>query len=76
MAKCQKLVLQNHNKNLASNRPSIYLGLVVEENDFFLKFRTAKHTYMFNKSQIISIEDTDEEFTEKKDGDDDGRTKE
>jgi hypothetical protein len=56
---CKKLV---YGVNFSD--PTIILGVILEENDEFLKFKTAKHEYWINKKLIQSIEDTKTPFME------------
>ena len=45
-------------------RPTILLGLILSEDDFFIVFRTANKKHHINKNEILSIEDTNIEFKE------------
>ena len=55
---CKKLIYKKHH----SQKPAILLGIVVAEDSFLLKFRTANREYTISKSQIIEIRPTDEIF--------------
>lgn len=43
-------------------KPSIILGIIVQEDNDFLVFRTAHREYRISRRLILSIEDTDAEF--------------
>lgn len=44
--------------------PIIVLGLILEETEEFIKFRTGKNDYQISKKLILSIEDTKQIFRE------------
>ena len=67
---CKKLRYKTDSSNTNID-PSILLGLLENEDDYFIWFRTARKTYRISKSAIVSIEDTNEIFRENK-GDADG----
>lgn len=58
---CSKIVYTDTNPE---GSPTILLGVILEDKDGFLKFRTARRVYIIRKSLICSIEETDEEFME------------
>ncbi len=60
MELCKKIVL----KQDKSQSPSYLFGLILSEDENFLKFRTAKQIYLLSKSAIISIESTNRIFKE------------
>ena len=55
---CKKLIY----KKVNSKKPSVLLGIVVAEDNFLLKFRTAHNEYTISKGSIIEIRPTDEQF--------------
>jgi hypothetical protein len=55
--KCKKLIYKNH-----SNDNNTLLGIIIFEDQQFLHFRTANKKHIINKSLIMSISDTNEEF--------------
>ena len=55
--KCKKLRYRN-----LEGTDNILLGIVVFEDQQFLHFCTAKRKHVINKSLIMSISDTEEEF--------------
>ena len=57
---CKKLV---YIKEGADNT-SILLGIVIEEGDYLIKFKTAKKEYSLSKSLIKEIVDTNQPFLE------------
>jgi hypothetical protein len=57
--KCKKLTYRNLNPESKNN---IILGIIIEEDEHFLLFRTANRKLTISKSLILSIEDTNEEF--------------
>jgi len=42
----------------------VLIGLLLEEDDFFIKFRTSKNIHLINKTEIEIISDTEQEFKE------------
>lgn len=54
---CKKLVYGK-----SPDEASVILGIVEDESELFLKFRTAKKCYTISKRFLISLEDTDEIF--------------
>ena len=59
---CKKLVFQNQN----DIKPIVLLGIVLEEDSFFITFRTEKKEYRLAKRLIERLESTTFIF---KDGD-------
>jgi len=54
---CKKLVWREDNK------PEIVLyGIILEESNTHLRFKTARKSYFLNKSFIIKLEDTNRIF--------------
>jgi len=45
-------------------RTTILLGIILDEKDNFITFKTAKTIYQINKNNVISIEDTNKIFNE------------
>lgn len=56
---CQKLVYNKYN-----NKTNVLLGIVTGEDTTFVFFKTKNKSYRINKTSIISLEDTNEEFKE------------
>ena len=56
--KCKKLVYQLDEKF----RPVLY-GIIESTDSDFIYFKTAKKNYQISKKDIISIEDTDRDFS-------------
>jgi len=52
---CKKIV---YNNMLDGNRPTILLGIIIEETAAFIGFRTANKNYRINKTCITEISDT------------------
>ena len=52
---CKKIVYRNYIKG--ENARVLY-GLIVEENDHFVIFKTDKNEFTINKTTILSMEDT------------------
>ncbi len=59
---CKKIICGN------PTNPDILLGLIINETELFITFKTARKEKMISKNSIISIEDTKEIFR----GDNDG----
>jgi len=57
--KCKRLVYQNYPQ---ANSPSVLLGVIVEEDKEYLKFRTAKRELLISRSLVIALEDTNIDF--------------
>jgi hypothetical protein len=57
--KCKKLIYRNSNNVLSYG---ILLGLITKEENDLVYFKTAKRKYVFHKSMIVSIMETDQEF--------------
>lgn len=51
---CKKLVYSEDNQH----RPTILLGLIESEDDFFITFRTARKQYLLSKKTVLSVQDT------------------
>lgn len=58
MIYCKKITI----KNLHGTKPSIYLGLITGEDNFFIHFKTRTKNYTFAKTTILEMSDTNEEF--------------
>ena len=54
---CKKITFGN------IKNPKIILGIITQEDSFFLTVKTAKNTYQIGKAQIISIEETKQEYS-------------
>lgn len=54
-AYCKRL---SFNKHSGEDKPTILIGLILEEDDLFLTFKTAHKEYRINKKTIITIEET------------------
>jgi len=52
---CKKVFLKDN---------SILLGKIIEESDDKIHFKTKKKDYLFNKSEIIKIVETNEVYEE------------
>ena len=59
--KCIKLIYTRQDNEIT---PCVILGLIVEESNDFLTFKTAKRVYKISKKRIISQETTNEPFYE------------
>ncbi len=59
---CKKIVFTPE----GSNTPCILLGVILEEGDYLIKFKTASKEYTISKSLIKEIRQTDETFLEEK----------
>lgn len=58
---CKKLIY----KSFADDtNPTVLLGIILEENETFLTFKTAKREYRIYQNSIVSIEETDIIFKE------------
>ena len=57
---CKKLIV----KSIQGGRNDILLGIIEREELDLIHFRTRKRTIVINKSLILKIEDTAEEFLE------------
>lgn len=53
---CKKITYGNR------ERPSILLGLIINDIDGFIEFKTARNKIMISKNAIISLEDTTQIF--------------
>ena len=49
-------------RNLLGNKNNILLGIVESEDNYFIRFKTAKRKYSINKELVLSLVETDEEF--------------
>ena len=61
--KCKRLVYKNTSREYDPS-PCILMGVILSEDDGFIKFQTGRKQYTISKSVIISIEDTDIDFRE------------
>ena len=53
---CKKIIYGNE------TNPTVLLGIVENDTEGFITFRTARKEYMISKNSIISLEDTDIPF--------------
>ena len=56
---CKKLIYKNIDGN---GRNHILLGIVIGEDDNFIRFRTEHRKYTVSKKLILSVTDTSEIF--------------
>lgn len=56
---CKKII---YNDISFPDTPKILYGLILWQDDNFLKFQTENREYTFSKKLLISIEDTNKEF--------------
>ena len=59
---CKKLVYKNSSD--VNLKDTVLLGLILDNDGYFIRFKTARREYLINRSAIISIEDTDQPFRE------------
>lgn len=57
---CKKLIVQS----IQGGHNDILLGIIEKEDQNLIHFRTRKRTIVINKSLILRIEDTNEEFVQ------------
>lgn len=56
--KCKKLAFSDEE----GRSPKVLLGIIVSEDQFFIKFRTARRDWRISKKNIVSIQDTNRNF--------------
>ena len=61
--KCKRLIFNSGFVN-GDPRTTVLFGIILDEKDNFITFKTAKTTYQINKNNVISIEETDMIFNE------------
>jgi hypothetical protein len=54
---CKKLIFQDE-----TGRTHILLGLILEQDDFFIKIKTRVREFMISKKFVVSVQDTNQEF--------------
>ena len=61
MQYCKRLLYKT---NPSQEKPTILLGVIVEDKNNFLRFRTGRREILLSKACIIALEDTEEIFKE------------
>lgn len=67
--KCKKLIYKGTN-DLDEEVPFCLIGIIVNEDQQFITFKTARKEYRISKNVVNRIEDTDIDFKTAGDGDD------
>ena len=58
--KCMKIVFNEAEPK--SGKPSVLLGIIVNQDENFIWFRTANKLYQISTRYVIKIEETDQEY--------------
>lgn len=56
---CKRLVYKSFTN---SQKPNVILGIVLEETEEYIKFKTAKNEILVSKSLVLSLENTNQVF--------------